>query len=887
MFSTKKLVWGLLGPFLVVLILVMLILSPTVFAGSSGAPEGCAVTPELLDGQGFSVTGLGFSVTGLGFSVTGLGFSVTGLGFSVTGLGVTPEQAAQEIVDNPITPQWLIERLSEIEGGAGFNSTPVAVLVVDDFSRPPAGDDIGSHGFQVRRVFDDLAAAAEAAVPGLVIDLFDVDISAADTTYNANAIADRIDETVSGLRSGYGHFVINMSFGLIPCETGEITIGDTVIPPFNFFTALEVIRDTLAVESDEKVVNFLECVTNNYDGTYTAHFGYENPNGSPVTIPYSKEVGSKNFLSGGGLTDEILRAATPTYFARPGVVEDHPGRSDAYPNTAFQVVFNGSSLTWNLLGNSVTASRYSPRCQPDPFWEPELKDARDPDPDFEADLNPILECVDEHADGTFTAHFGYENKLGVPFFIPVTGYGSSDSYLSGGGLSAHVLLIKTPRFFGTPDYPGVPEGRSLPFPNSAFQVKFDGTPLEWELYEEEVIASAESQRCAIPQGYGLTQYFTEHLGVPDDLVDDYLRTLFGMMGGDLGRLTDLLQAYLAESATSDGEFAVIPVAASGNFRYLYGNPPTPAPPLSPASARETIAAGATLGNNGPLWRFSHDSNILAPGAGFEFAPDNFGAGTSFASPFLSMVAALWLTYPDACVFDGVRPPLNLDVAGDFVNAMFSFGGPYPLACAKSTDTPVVAIDIWPYNTRNVINQNSTGLVPVAIFSTNTFDARTVDPTTVTLAGAPAVPDQPGGPLTFFWDVNRDGLRDLVLKFRVQDMQLTPEDTEAVLEGETFAGVSIQGVDSVTVIPPSAPQLETAQYPTFRWSSVPSAVCYHIQIDNNADFSSPIQEATVVEATQYNASALPAGQYYWHVRLGGTCVNVPVSPWSQSSRFTVP
>jgi hypothetical protein len=213
-----------------------------------------------------------------------------------------------------------------------------------------------------------------------------------------------------------------MSFAFIPCEADSMTIGETVIPAFNFQDAQDVVEETLTVETNENVVNFLECVTNNYDGTYTAHFGYENPNGSPVFIPYSKEYGSKNYLSGGGLSDSVLRAATPTYFGRPGVVEDHPGRSDAYPNTAFQVVFDRySSLTWNLLGNRVTATKHSPRCNPDPYWEPELKDERHPDPDFEADLNPILECVDENPDGTFTAHFGYENKLGVPFYIPPSG----------------------------------------------------------------------------------------------------------------------------------------------------------------------------------------------------------------------------------------------------------------------------------------------------------------------------------------------------------------------------------------------------------------------------------------------------------------------------------
>ena len=47
----------------------------------------------------------------------------------------------------------------------------------------------------------------------------------------------------------------------------------------------------------------------------------------------------------------------------------------------------------------------------------------------------------------------------------------------------------------------------------------------------------------------------------------------------------------------------------------------------------------------------------------------------------------------------------------------------------------IAIDIKPGSFPNSINLGSNGVVPVAILSTDTFDASTVDPFTVTLAGA--------------------------------------------------------------------------------------------------------------------------------------------------------
>jgi hypothetical protein len=887
---SKKIKGGFLIPLLLVISTGFLIFGGVIPSmATGGSSSACATTSELLDGAGFRVTGLRFRVTGLGFRVTGLRFRVTGL-------GVTAEQAAQEIADpdNQITPQWLIDRLLDIQGGDGFNQVRTAVLVVDDFSETQ------SHGNQVRQVFDALEAALPSEIRSKV-DIFNVDVSGPGTEYETDAIADRIDEAINGpstqfgahgLRGqGYEHFVINMSFGLLPCQAPQTVIDGTVIPAFDFHDATETITETLTVESNERVTNFLECVVDNHDGTLTAHFGYDNPNGSPVTIPYNNtNHDQKNYLSGGGLSSTVLRALTPRYFARPNIVEDHPGRSAPYPNSAFQVVFNKyNSLTWNLFGNRVTASKHSPQCSPDPYWEPELKDARHPDPDFRADLNPFVECVADNGDGTFTAHFGYENKLGVPFFIPASGYGANKSYLAGGGLSAEVLRAVTPRHFGTPNIPGLSPARSAPFPNSAFQVIFNGTDLEWELYDEEVVASAEdSPPCLVPEGYGMSQYFTEVLGVPDDLVDDYMTELVDSVGDDeLAGLTRLLEDYLDESKESHGEFAVIPVAAAGNFRDLYGPPPTRAPALSPAITPETIAVAATLGNDGPLWRFSHDGNVLAPGAGFEFAPGDFGAGTSFAAPFVSMVSALWLTYPDACEFDRGRPPLVHGVSDDkFDNASFSDTENYPLDCSREDEAREVEIDVRPHIHHNFINLNSHGVVPVAILSSHHFDATTVDPESVLFAGASPVSEHPGWPRFSFRDVNSDHKRDLVLNFRIQELELQEGDREAELVGETFGGQAIHGVDRVIIIPRHGPYLRPSTYPVFRWVAIADSVCYQIQLDNDRNFGSPEQTSTIVQGTVYNAFPLRNGRYYWRVRVGGNCLGVTEGPWSQIAEFRV-
>lgn len=55
-------------------------------------------------------------------------------------------------------------------------------------------------------------------------------------------------------------------------------------------------------------------------------------------------------------------------------------------------------------------------------------------------------------------------------------------------------------------------------------------------------------------------------------------------------------------------------------------------------------------------------------------------------------------------------------------------------------------------------------------------------------------------MTALEDVNSDGLLDLVVHVATDALQLSETDTEAILEGQTFEGTSITGVDSVRVVP---------------------------------------------------------------------------------------
>jgi len=117
-------------------------------------------------------------------------------------------------------------------------------------------------------------------------------------------------------------------------------------------------------------------------------------------------------------------------------------------------------------------------------------------------------------------------------------------------------------------------------------------------------------------------------------------------------------------------------------------------------------------------------------------------------------------------------------------------------CGCAPPVIQVAIDIKPGSYPNSINLKSKGVVPVAVLTTEEFDASSVDPATVTFAGA--------APLrSALEDVDGDGDGDLVLHFKTQELTaLNKSSTEATLTGNTRDGQDIQGTDTVRIVPGS-------------------------------------------------------------------------------------
>lgn len=111
--------------------------------------------------------------------------------------------------------------------------------------------------------------------------------------------------------------------------------------------------------------------------------------------------------------------------------------------------------------------------------------------------------------------------------------------------------------------------------------------------------------------------------------------------------------------------------------------------------------------------------------------------------------------------------------------------------------PIAAtIDVKPGNDGNSINPRLEGVIWVAIFSDGESlgDALQIDLSTVRFGTLGAAPD-----LQRVADLNRDGLSDLLLRFRMPESGLKCGDTEAMLTGRTYTSQRFVGIDSVTTV----------------------------------------------------------------------------------------
>ncbi len=137
---------------------------------------------------------------------------------------------------------------------------------------------------------------------------------------------------------------------------------------------------------------------------------------------------------------------------------------------------------------------------------------------------------------------------------------------------------------------------------------------------------------------------------------------------------------------------------------------------------------------------------------------------------------------------------------------------YPLMRPWRADLALpVDIDIKPGSYPNSINLGSQGVIPIAIFSSDTFDATQVNPETVALAGAGvAVRGKGSKYLSHEEDVDGDDLLDLVVQVETQNLDPGEvQDGFAFVTGLTYDDQAIEGMDEITIVPPEGDETATA------------------------------------------------------------------------------
>ena len=155
------------------------------------------------------------------------------------------------------------------------------------------------------------------------------------------------------------------------------------------------------------------------------------------------------------------------------------------------------------------------------------------------------------------------------------------------------------------------------------------------------------------------------------------------------------------------------------------------------------------------------------------------ASASFASPLTVTLTAANLT-PDASV--------GINTFADAVAAMVAGNTYVNVHTIANSDGEIrgqigAVVEDVQVKMRKSINPRARGVVAVSILSSDTFNACTVDGTSVTLGALAAHPHR-GGKCV---DVNDDGLNDLLMHFKVQSLGIQCGDTSITLTGHVTGG----------------------------------------------------------------------------------------------------
>jgi hypothetical protein len=208
--------------------------------------------------------------------------------------------------------------------------------------------------------------------------------------------------------------------------------------------------------------------------------------------------------------------------------------------------------------------------------------------------------------------------------------------------------------------------------------------------------------------------------------------------------------------------------------------------------------------------FSGSLSLSSADTGPVAGPKDFDVVITLHVPFLYDPTAGHLLLDVRNVSGGSTTPFDAtSSSGDLMSRSGSLSGDVTSPTADFSDTVglvtqftmtsatvQVAVDVKPGGFPNSINPKSKGVIPVAILTTDAFDATSVDPLSVQFGPNGATEAHGRGHIE---DADGDGDDDLVLHFNTQATGIRCGETAASLTGETFDGQAIEGADAIQTV----------------------------------------------------------------------------------------
>ncbi len=294
--------------------------------------------------------------------------------------------------------------------------------------------------------------------------------------------------------------------------------------------------------------------------------------------------------------------------------------------------------------------------------------------------------------------------------------------------------------------------------------------------------------------------------------------------------------------------------------FLVANAQTPCPP-PPNQVTVTVTANVSFDSTSQLYTYTYTlasdqssvQDIVSFAVSFENSinniadPNGWDHGLMFTGSTVRWSADVATPFPPGVQDQGHVPPSAFPVKPGTSMTGFSFTSPKPPGPVKyyvhgyspippqtseadaeqfstvcglkgtflqrgvtgTTSGPVnfvsVSISIKPPAAPPVpMNIGDRGVTPVAILGSSTFDASTVDISSLLLGPGNATVFGPGSPgsngQADLEDVNNDGFPDLVVHFRSQQIGVQCTDTSLLLTGKTKAGTPIRGSEAIQPTP---------------------------------------------------------------------------------------